>query len=294
MKEMIGEPRVVPAARGAAWWSEGFRLFTASIGTWIGIMVIYLVITLVISMIPFVGTVGHWLLTPVFMGGLMLGCAALRRGEPLRVSHLFEGFQGSHFVPLMIIGAVNIAIALGVVALVGATVIGGLKLSDLAALGSAHDPLNAFFGSARAMTGTSLLISLLVLVLATVFAMLNWFAPAVVALRSVTAVEGMKLSFLSCLRNWVPFLVYGLIGIGMFVAAAVAFIALAVMFGAGAFMSESTSGGLGALLGFFFLAMAAMAAVALVVGPVIFGTTFAGYEDTLAVADPSHANPAYR
>ena len=54
------------------------------------------------------------------MGGLMMGCRALDRGEPLRVSHLFEGFQGAHFVPLMIIGAVNIALVLGLMALTSA------------------------------------------------------------------------------------------------------------------------------------------------------------------------------
>ena len=107
MRTMIGEPRVVEAGRGAAWWAEGWRMFTSSVGTWIGIMIIYVVISALISAVPFVGTVGHWLLTPVFIGGVMLGCQALERGEPLRVAHLFDGFQGPHFVPLMIIGAFN-------------------------------------------------------------------------------------------------------------------------------------------------------------------------------------------
>ena len=121
MTVTIGEPQVVDAGRGAAWWGEGFRLFTASFWTWIGIMVIYIVISMLVNAVPYVGTLGHWLLTPVFMGGLMMGCAALDRGEPLRVAHLFEGFQGAHFVPLMIIGAVNIALtlAIGAIAAVG-------------------------------------------------------------------------------------------------------------------------------------------------------------------------------
>lgn len=291
MNDMIAEPRVVPAGRGASWWSEGFRLFRAAIGTWIGIMMIYLVITIGIGLIPFVGNVGHWLLTPVFMGGLMLGCAALRRGEPLKVSHLFEGFQGAHFVPLMIIGAVNIGIALAIVALAGVSVMATLRLSDMANM---SDPMNAFVGSARAITGTSLLATLVILVIVAAFAMLNWFAPALVALRGISAVEAMKLSFASCLRNWLPFLVYGLIGAGITLVAGIAFVAIAFAFGASAFMSESTSGSLGAMLGFFFFAMAMMAVVALVVGPVLFGTTYAGYEDTLAVDDHALTNPAHQ
>ena len=73
-------------------------------------MIVYFVLSMLVSAVPYVGSVGHWLLTPVFMGGLMMGCHAIEQGEPLRVSHLFEGFQGAHFVPLMIIGAVNIAL----------------------------------------------------------------------------------------------------------------------------------------------------------------------------------------
>ena len=290
MKDMIGEPRVVPAGRGAAWWGEGFGLFRSAIGTWIGIMMIYLVITIGIGFIPFVGTVGHWLLTPVFMGGLMLGCAALRRGEPLRVSHLFEGFQGAHFVPLMIIGAVNIAVTLAVVALAGVSIVATVHLSDKLNM---SDALDAFVGSVQALTGTGFLASAVILVIVAAFAMLNWFAPALVALRGLSAVEAMKLSFLSCLRNWLPFLVYGLIGVAITIGAAVAFVAIAAALGAGAFMSDSTAGSLGAMLGFFFIAMAMMAAVALVVGPVMFGTTYAGYEDTLAVDDHALSNPAY-
>jgi uncharacterized membrane protein len=293
MVTMSNEPHVAAAGRGASWWGEGVHLFTASIGTWIGIMLIYLLISALISVVPYVGSVGHWLLTPVFMGGMMIGCNALRHGEPLRVAHLFEGFQGAHFVPLMIIGAVNIAISFGLIALAGATIIGGLKMADLARLGSTGDPYSMFLGSARALTGTSLLVTLLVVVIATVFAMLNWFAPAMVALRGVSAVEAMKASFLSCLRNWAPFLVYGLIAMGVGIVAVLAFVALAVMFGAGAFISGTTSGGWGALIGFFVVIFVMMAVAALVVGPIVFGSTYAGYEDTLGGDDPALENPAY-
>ena len=78
-------------------------------------------------------------------------------------------------------------------------------------------------------------MTLVVLVIAAVFAMLNWFAPALVALRGATAVDAMKASFMSCLRNWVPFLVYGLIAIAVSRGrGARCSSALAFVFGAGA------------------------------------------------------------
>lgn len=291
-------PRVVAAGRGASWWAAGFSLFTASFWTWIGIMVIYIIITVLISAVPYVGSVGHWLLSPVFMGGLMLGCRALDRGEPLRVAHLFEGFQGTHFVPLMIIGAVNIAITLGIAALAVVGVAGSLKLADLATIGGAGDPFDALTRSLGDAGGASLLMSLLVLVFIAVFAMLNWFAPALVALQGTTAVDAMKRSFVACLRNWVPFLVYGLIAVGVLVAAVLAFGAIALALGAGALFGGGNGGNAGNWIAMaavlFVLFLLALAVVALFVGPVVFGSTYAGYKDTLARDDPAAVNPAYR
>ena len=42
-------------------------------------------------------------------------------------------------------------------------------------------------------------------------AMAVWFAPALVVFRNVAPLEAMKASFFACLKNIVPFLVYGVI-----------------------------------------------------------------------------------
>ena len=57
----------------------------------------------------------------------------------------------------------------------------------------------------------------------------------------------MKLSFFACLRNWLPFLVYGLIVIGGMIAVVLVFGGLAFLFGAGAIVDGG--GGVGAFLG---------------------------------------------
>lgn len=276
----MGEPRVVDAGRGAAWWSEGFRLFRSNVFTWIGIMIIYIVITFLVNIVPYVGSIGHWLLTPVFVGGLMLGCRSIERDGTLRVAHLFEGFQGAHFVQLMIIGAVNIALTLAIAAIMAAGVFGGVHMADMMQFGAGGDPLAALRGSMGAIGGTGLLALLAVLVIGTVFAMLNWFAPALVALRGLTAVAAMKTSFLSCLRNWLPFLVYALVAIAIAVAALLATGGLALLFGATGLFDSSA--GLSAMIGFMFVVMALFLVVGLAVGPIVFGSTYAGFKDTLA------------
>jgi uncharacterized membrane protein len=141
-------------------------------------------------------------------------------------------------------------------------------------------------------------MSLLVLVFVAVFAMLNWFAPALVALQGTNAVDAMKRSFVACLRNWVPFLVYGLIAVGVLVAAVLAFGAIVLALGAGALFGGGNAGNAGSWIAMaavlFVLFLLALAVVALFVGPVVFGSTYAGYRDTLARDDPAAVNPAYR
>jgi uncharacterized membrane protein len=71
-----------------------------------------------------------------------------------------------------------------------------------------------------------------------------WFAPALVIFHDVQPMAAMKSSFQGCLRNMLPFLIYGIVG---FLLAIVAVIPL----------------GLGLL----------------VLGPVMWGTMYVGYRD---------------
>src|SRR5690242_12685867 len=78
-------PRHLPAGFGASWWGEGWRVFAASPWVWLGIVVILLFVMFLLMLVPFVGGIAQTLLMPVFAGGVMLGCNALARGEPLRI-----------------------------------------------------------------------------------------------------------------------------------------------------------------------------------------------------------------
>ena len=91
------EPRHLPAGAGASFWSEAWRIFSASPGAWIVMLIVYVLISIGLAMIPVVGHLAHLVLLPVFFGGVMLGCHALARGEPLSVAHLFEGFKNGRF-----------------------------------------------------------------------------------------------------------------------------------------------------------------------------------------------------
>jgi uncharacterized membrane protein len=86
---------------------------------------------------------------------------------------------------------------------------GGGAILGSAALGQMQgiEPNEAMVGAMGGM-----LIALLVaLALLVPLLMAYWFAPALVVLRNMTAMEAMKLSFVGCLRNIWPFLVFGVI-----------------------------------------------------------------------------------
>ena len=116
----IVNPRAVDVGRGAAWWSEGWRLFTPAVGAWILIVVIAFVLNMILAFIPILGGIASHLLFPILAGGLMLGCRAIDRGEPLTIAHLFAGFgprAGSLLIVALIYLVATIAIALFVVAM---------------------------------------------------------------------------------------------------------------------------------------------------------------------------------
>lgn len=216
------EPRTLPASRGLAWWSEGWQVFTAAPGTWLLIVVVLLLIVVALAFVPVLGNLAQSLLAPIFAGGIALGCRALAKGRPLEVGHLFEGFAGGRLLPLLVVGMVYLAamIVLWIVVLaVILGVAGGAGLfsaltADPSQLGVA---LLASFGM------TALAVAPLAVVAVALLGMAYWYAPALVVLNGEEPIAAMKKSFGACLRNVGAMLVYGLVLIGLSIAASIPF-----------------------------------------------------------------------
>jgi len=193
--------RAVPSGNGWQWIVQGFALFQASPWIWIVNLVILLGIMLVLAVLPIVGNVALNLLYPVFGAGLMLGCRALAQGEPLEIAHLFAGFKDKTGDLVMI----------GVLYLVGM-----LAIAFVTALFAGLGMVSLLF-SARGMGSvnpTALLLALLVMAALMIpLLMAVWFAPALVVFHDVKPLDAMRQSFQGCLKNIVPFLVYGVIGL---------------------------------------------------------------------------------
>lgn len=198
MGEFLPEGRRVPAGNGVAWLGSGWTLFKAAPGTWIGLTVVFMLVMMVMALIPFLGGIALNLLMPVFIGGIMMGCKAIEDGEELRVGHLFAAFSG-HVGNLVIVGLLYMV---GIFAIMMVMfVIGGAGFGIGALLG----------GNIGTALVPMILLGLLALALMIPLAMAVWFAPPLIIFHEVPPFEAMKASFVVCLKNFVPFLVYGLV-----------------------------------------------------------------------------------
>ena len=194
--------RGVPAGHGWNWIAEGWTLFRSAPWMWIAIMVVFFVIFLVLALIPFVGSLAIYLLWPVFGAGLVIGCRVIEEGGELEFKHLFEGFS-NRVGPLVAVGALYLAAWIGI--LLVAMVVTGASVFALFLGGGGQDPA----AMAAALTTVALVV-LIVLALMVPVLMAVWFAPALVVFHQLGPVEAIKGSFLGCLRNILPFLVYGI------------------------------------------------------------------------------------
>jgi uncharacterized membrane protein len=213
-------PRLLDAGRGAKWWGEGWRVFTAAPGTWIGILIIFVILICVMAFIPILGQIALPLLMPVFSGGILLGCHALAKGQPLTIGHLFDGFKNGRAGPLIVLGLLSlvfniviwIVLAAVVVAVAGTSVL-GMMSGDM----SGAPPNFAAMG-----IGLALIIPLTVILFGMLL-MLIWYAPPLVAINGLKPWAAMKSSFTACWSNMGALLIYGLIYIGLSIVATIPF-----------------------------------------------------------------------
>lgn len=192
--------RAVPAGNGWAWIASAWELFKRQPGLWIGMIVLLFVIFIVASLIPVAGGLLIGLFGPVFAAGIVIGCRALDEGRDLEIGHLFAGFR-ERTGTLIGVGAVYLVISLIVMLVVGLTM--GVGMMTMMGAG---DP------EAVAAMGTTILLAILIMValMLPVF-MAVWFAAPLVVFHDHGVTESMKGSFVGCLRNIVPFLIYGVV-----------------------------------------------------------------------------------
>jgi hypothetical protein len=261
------EPRAVDAAHGLQWASEGLALFAASPAVWVGITILFLLMGIALSIIPFAGMLWS-VIVPIHAGGLMLGCRALRQGRPLEVRYLFNGFEAPRLQPLALVGALYLAGSLIVMMPV-------IILAAVASLGSAFVVGSAGTNSAT-LVGVGVIALVVVLVVLGAIMVLSlalWFAPALVVFDDVPALDALKASLHAGWTNVGAFTVYGLVMIGVGVVVSSPLIASILLTAA-----RGEQAGALAVVTIGGTALFALLCTMLVM-PAAWGAMYASYED---------------
>ena len=196
----LNGPASVPAAHGWRWLKEGFGHFRMNPLAWILTLIVWVIISVVLSLVPFIGSLAITLISPVIGAGFMLGCREQEQGGDFRISHLFSGFS-NNVGQLMLVGLLYLVGTIVIVVAIALFAGGAVFLLG----GGNPGAMGPEMMSAMAIP---ILIAFLLFI---PLLMAYWFAPALVALNDVSAISAMKMSFSACLKNMLPFLVYGLL-----------------------------------------------------------------------------------
>ena len=88
-----GKSREVDAGACFEWLAQGWAMFIAHPGIWLGSSVLVLVMLMAISIVPFFGQVAAHLLVPLFGAGMLQICRTIAdEGDP-QIAELFAGFR---------------------------------------------------------------------------------------------------------------------------------------------------------------------------------------------------------
>ena len=211
----------VRAGRGAGWLGGGFALFRARPLVWISLCAGWMVITLGLLVVPFVGGVVANFLQPVFFASFAIAARRQLDGEQVEMSELFAGFR-TNVRALVNIGALMLIAEIAIFALMALL---GFP-TTLATVGDAAPTIADY---ARNLQGKEWII-LVGLVLTVIVKGAFWFAPPLIAFLGLSSGDAIRWSVYAALSNFGALAVYGVSlaalffvalvpwGLGLFVA----------------------------------------------------------------------------
>ena len=188
------------ARQGWGWLAAGLTIFLKNPPLLTLIILAYWMIIALVNSLPLIGPVIATLSIPAFSVSLMNASRNLDAGRPLEVQVLFSGFR-TQTKTLLTLGGLYLGasiVALGMSAIAD----GGLFLQTMV---GGYRPTPEGIAS-----GEFLAAAQIALILMTPIVMAWWYAPVLVAWHGFTAGKALFFSLAACLRNWRPFLAYGI------------------------------------------------------------------------------------
>lgn len=214
-ESVLRDPLRLSFGAGWDWVTEGFAYFRMMPLKWMGVTIMFILIYVALSLIPIVNLLIS-LIFPALIAGLVVICHRLDQEDEFDFADMFAGFK-QNFGRLVGVGAIYIVAWVAVFAL-STLALGGMMGmgATMGMLQGDHEALAGFATSLGLLLWVLLMFSLSIPLM-----MAYWFAPALVMLHDVGVFESMKLSFIGCWRNMLPFFLYGLVVLILFLVGAI-------------------------------------------------------------------------
>jgi len=207
---------IVPARTGLLWVKLGVRTFLKQPLALTGLFFMYMAVVLVLSQLPYVGSVLGAMLVPAATLGLMAATAEAESGRFPMPTVLVSAFRAGRqrARAMLVLGAIYTVLSMIATLLAGALV------------GEANPALATDSQGPQLDTR-----SLMALVLHTPLIVLFWHAPALVHWHGVAPVKSLFFSAVACLRNLGAMLMYGACWLALFLVVGFVFSSLGMMLG---------------------------------------------------------------
>ena len=182
--------RDVAAKEALGWVVAAWRIFSANPTAWMSIIGVWIGVSLLMFMIPFLNSIGLALLTPIFVGGMMLACRDQLAGKPITAAHLFMALKPNGRA-LAAIGSLTFLIEM--------LILSAMIASGVPAPGAieSQQQVLAYLGQLKAHQGTLLLVMVLLLIVK----VLLWFTVPLLALHKMPLTHALRWSVFAALSN---------------------------------------------------------------------------------------------
>ncbi|MDD2775167.1 MAG: BPSS1780 family membrane protein [Gallionella sp.] len=199
----------LPAIRGLVWIQQGYSLFMHNPTIWLTLSAINFAIFALLEQLGGVGAVASVLLSPVLVAGWLIGCHALAEDQPLKINHLWAGFQ-QNLPRLISLGSI---VLLTLILISGIVMwLGGDTLSNIVENWKPTDDPEELL-KLLGEDGLALLIKIFFLIsIPMIFLGLSMqFAPMLIVFNDLTTPAALQMSIRAFLANIPPMTIYSLI-----------------------------------------------------------------------------------
>ena len=221
------QSKSLSAGQGASWFSCGWNLFKQDFGTWFIMFLILIGLSIVLSFIPFIGSLALIIISPALIGGFMYAASELDKGNNIEIGYLFQGFRDKDRMnKLLVLGGIYLLVQVILMAVM-LSLIGGSSMMSAAETGNADPAAMMAAGEMgnvdpAAMMNSGMGFSMLLIILVGVTVMLGFiYATPLVMLDNMAPIESIKASYSACFKNILPLLVFGIIYLLLAVIAAI-------------------------------------------------------------------------